>query len=370
MIVVHVVAVLGGVFLVAAVLSAAVRTVVVPRGEHVLLSTIVFAATRWCFQLFAREAHTYERRDRVMSRFAPTALMLLPIVWAFGLIGGFTPIYWGLGLHSWRAALLLSGSSLTTLGVRSAAGTCQQLVAIVEALFGLGLVALLISFLPTIYAHFSRRETSVAKLFIRAANDVGDADPVVMLARSHAIGGLGRLDEVWEEWDQWFVEISESHRSFPSLSFFRSPEPDRSWITGAGIALDSASIYLSTIDVELNPRAALMVRSGFLSLRGLCDFFAIPYMANPSPGDPISITQGEFDEVYDRLVAADVPVHADRAQAWRDFAGWRVNYDGPLIYLADFTMAPYQPWVSDRAVRFRPTLRSRRHASRRRRRDR
>jgi len=363
MIALQVAAVIGGVLVVVAVLSAAVRTVVVPRGEHVLLSTVVFGVTRSFFGLFAKDAHTYERRDHVMSRFAPTALMLLPVVWAVGLIGGFTPVYWGLGVDSWRDALLLSGSSLTTLGFRSAEGTAEMLVAILEALFGLGLVALLISFLPTIYSHFSRRETTVAKLFIRAENESGSADPVTLLVRSHSIGGLGRLDEIWEEWDQWFVELSESHRSFPSLNFFRSPDPDRSWVTGAGLVLDLASIHLSAVDVDANPRAALMVRSGFLSLRSLCEFFGIPYEPDPSPDDPISVTREEYDAAYARLAAAGVPVRADREQAWRDFRGWRVNYDGPLTYLADYTMAPYQPWVSDRAVRFRPSLRRARRAN-------
>jgi hypothetical protein len=60
--------------------------------------------------------------------------------------------------------------------------------------------------------------------------------------------------------------------------------------------------------------------------------------------------------VHDKLAAAGVPVHADREQSWRDYHGWRVNYDGPLTALADFTMAPYQPWVSDRSVRTRPKM--------------
>jgi len=38
----------------------------------------------------------------------------------------------------------------------------------------------------------------------------------------------------------------------------------------------------------------------------------------------------------------------DRDQAWRDFAGWRVNYDAALIGLARLTMAPPAPWSSDR----------------------
>ena len=49
------------------------------------------------------------------------------------------------------------------------------------------------------------------------------------------------------------------------------------------------------------------------------------------------------------VCAAGVPVHADRAQAWRDFVGWRVNYDQVLHALAALVDAPYTPWVSDRS---------------------
>jgi hypothetical protein len=39
---------------------------------------------------------------------------------------------------------------------------------------------------------------------------------------------------------------------------------------------------------------------------------------------------------------------ADRDQAWRDFNGWRVNYDASLVGLARVTMAPPAIWSSDR----------------------
>ncbi len=359
MIVWHVLAVMGGVTVVAAVLSSAIRTVVVPRGENAMLSRLVFTLTRDLFRLFAKDSYSYARRDRVMARYAPTALMLLPVVWAVGVILGFTPIYWGLGDLGWRDSLLLSGSSLTTLGFRSAPDAPAAIAAILEALLGLGLVALLISFLPAIYSHFSRRETTVSKLFIRAFNEKGGADPVSLLVRSHTIGGLRRLDDVWVEWDNWFVELSESHRSFPALNFFRSPDADRSWITGAGLVLDLGALYLTVVDVERNPHAALMIRSGFLSLRSLCDYFGIPYDPDPAPTDPISVARSEFDEAFDTLAQSGLPVVEDRERAWLAFQGWRVNYDGPLTHLAQFTMAPYQPWVSDREVRFRPPRRLR-----------
>ena len=35
--------------------------------------------------------------------------------------------------------------------------------------------------------------------------------------------------------------------------------------------------------------------------------------------------------VYDRLAAAGITLVADREQAWRDFAGWRVNHYTVLL---------------------------------------
>ena len=43
------------------------------------------------------------------------------------------------------------------------------------------------------------------------------------------------------------------------------------------------------------------------------------------------------------LADAGVPIVDDRDQAWRDFTGWRVNYDASLRHLERLTMAP-TPW--------------------------
>ena len=84
------------------------------------------------------------------------------------------------------------------------------------------------------------------------------------------------------------------------------------------------------------------------------------YDPDPQQTDPISITRQEFDEVYERLREAGVPMKTDQDQAWIDWAGWRVNYDTVLLQLAELTMAPYAPWSSDRSSpsHRRPRLRS------------
>jgi hypothetical protein len=48
-----------------------------------------------------------------------------------------------------------------------------------------------------------------------------------------------------------------------------------------------------------------------------------------------------------------VKLKRDRDQAWRDFNGWRVNYDTVLLALAAITMAPPAPWSSDRMPAYR-----------------
>ena len=87
-------------------------------------------------------------------------------------------------------------------------------------------------------------------------------------------------------------------------------------------------------------------------------FFNVPMSENPLPNDPISIDRGEFEALLDELAEAGVPLKSDREQAWRDFAGWRVNYDQPLLALCRITLAPPARWSSDRVDRYHPpTLR-------------
>jgi hypothetical protein len=185
------------------------------------------------------------------------------------------------------------------------------------------------------------------------AADEDGATPATMLIRAHRISGFDRLHNAWVNWETWFVELEETHTSFPSLVFFRSPTPDRSWVTMSGVVLDGAALFLSCVNTQTDPQAAITIRAGYLALRHIAEYFAIPHDPSPAPDDPISVTKEEFLAVYELLASEGVPVRSDREKAWRDFAGWRVNYDETLTQLASLTTAPWQPWVSDRSVSFR-----------------
>ena len=340
--------VLGGA-LVVGTLSSATRTIVVPRALPALIARAVFVTVRALLWALGGKSNVYERRDKVMALYAPLSLIVLPAVWLAIVLVGYTLIYWGLESSSWRAAVTLSGSSLLTLGFDTPPHLPQFFLSFSEAACGVGLLALLITYLPSQYATFNRREVAVALLEVRAGSPPSGPN---MIERYHRINFHGGLTQVWKDWETWFADLEESHTSLPALSFFRSPRPERSWVTAAGAVLDAASLRASTMEGPRDPEAELCVRAGYVALRHIADFFQIRHDRDPAPDDPILVSRQEFDDVCARLEGVGVALKADRDQAWRDFAGWRVNYDQVLVALAGLTMAPRAPWSSDRA----PTL--------------
>jgi hypothetical protein len=347
----------AGLGLVFVVLDAAIRSLVLPRGSVVVLTRIIWVSTRAVFNLIANRFDTYEGRDRVMALYAPLTLLVQPGVWLVMVLSGFMLMFHALGVSSWRVAFTESGSSLFTLGFvrpRDLPGTS---LAFAEAAIGLGILALIIAYLPSIYGAFSRREVLVAKLSARAGTP---PSAIEFLIRVHRIDELHELDDVWKEWQEWFAELEETHTSQAPLVFLRSPQPDRSWVTAAGVLLDAASFANSTVDIPRSAHAALCVRAGYSALRAIADFFYMPYDSDPQQTDPTSIAREEYDEACRQLADAGVPLKSDLDQAWVDFNGWRVNYDAVLVSLAGLTMAPYAMWSSDRSLLTRtrmPSLR-------------
>ncbi|MCO5182747.1 MAG: hypothetical protein M9965_02260 [Anaerolineae bacterium] len=332
-------------------LYSAVRAIVLPRGEQVFLNAFLFRTLLVFFRIRLKRTTDYETRDRVMAIFAPIGLLLTPVMWMALMLIGFTFVYWGAGVQPVREAFILSGSSLLTLGFARDENLAIMVLIFMQATIGLGLVALLITYLPSIYSAFSARERNVALLEVRAGSP---PSAVEMLGRFNRISSADEFDlqlsNLYREWENWFAMVEESHTSLSALVFFRSPQPQQSWITAAGTVLDSAALYASTLQSDNTTEAALCLRAGFIALRRIAGIFNIRYDPNPAPTDPISITREEYDDACRNLAALGLPLRNNLDQAWRDFAGWRVNYDRVLLALAAFTMAPYAPWISDRSL--------------------
>ena len=274
---------IAGSGLVLSVLGSAVRTVVLPRAAPVLLTRSLFGVVGWGFDLRVRRLRTYEDRDRIMAFYAPLTLMLLPGVWVALITTGFTGVYWGFGVDPLVQAFELSGSSLLTLGFVAPHDIPTHVAAFIEASIGLGVVALLISYLPSIYSAFQRRELGVARMAT-----LGGMPPsaIAMIERYHALERLAAIDELWDEWNRWFDDIEETHTSQPSLVWFRSIDHDRSWVTAAGALLDAAAFRAAVLDMPRDPEAELCLRSGYLALRRIATYYGIGFDPDPRPTTP------------------------------------------------------------------------------------
>ena len=337
---------LTGVILVVGTIFSALETFILPRGVSDRLTRLVFLGIRLFITIPLKRARNYEARDRIMAFYAPLGLLALVPVWYFIIAIGYAMVYWSIGMTSWESAFMMSGSSLVTLGFETPQGIIMGLIVFSESIIGLILVAMLIAYLPSMYAAFSRRESVVTMLEVRAGKP---PSAIELLLRYHRIHGLEHLNPLWAAWENWFADIDESHTSLPALVFFRSPQSDNSWVTSAGAVLDAASLTLSAVDIPSDPQAMLCIRAGYLALRHVADFFRLPYAPNPRfPEEPISITRLEFDAACEELGNAGLPLKPDHEKAWTDFAGWRVNYDRVLLGLCHLTIAPIAPWSSDR----------------------
>jgi len=346
----HILVFVAGLLTVILTLFSALSTFVLPRAARSQLNRVVFGVARRVFEFILHFVKNYPRRDAIMAYYAPISLMLLVPTWYFLIALGYAAMYWSLGVGDVIASVRLSGSSLFTLGFETNQSFGITAFVFSEAMLGLIMVALLIAYLPTMYAAFARREQAVNLLEVRAGSPPSAQE---MLLRFNRIHGLNKLGDYWKTWEAWFADIEESHTTLPSLIFFRSPRAENSWVTAAGAILDTASIALSALDIPYETSAALNIRAGFLALRRIANYFDIPNPQNPSyPDFPICVDRSEFNALLDELAAAGLPLKPDREQAWRDFAGWRVNYDRSLILLCGLVMAPEASWSSDRAPKF------------------
>ena len=332
-------------------LSSAISTFVLPRAARSQLDRIVFGLLRRIIDFFLHIARSYPRRDSIMAYYAPLGLLLLLPTWYLLILLGYAAIYWAMGVGDLFSVIRLSGSSLFTLGFALSKTPIVTLFAFTEAMLGLLLVGLLIAYLPTMYSAFARREQAVNLLEVRAGSPPSALE---MLLRFHRNHGLDKLSDYWKTWEAWFADVEESHTTLPALVFFRSPRAENCWVTAAGTVLDAAALTLSSLDIPYEISAALCIRAGFFTLRRVANYFDIPSPQDPHyPSTPICIERSEYDEVIDKLASAGLPVKANREQAWKDFAGWRVNYDRALILLCGLVMAPPAAWSSDRAPKLK-----------------
>ena len=77
-------------------------------------------------------------------------------------------------------------------------------------------------------------------------------------------------------------------------------------------------------------QARLCLSMGINCLRSMARALRIPYDDDPLPTTPIRLSRQEFDEGFRRLESVHFPAERSADDAWRNFQGWRINYE-PIV---------------------------------------
>jgi hypothetical protein len=212
------------------------------------------------------------------------------------------------GAPSLWTYVYLSGVTFFTLGYGdvTAAEPVGQLVTVVEAGLGFGFLAVVIGYLPVLYAAFSRREATISLLDARAGSPPSAAEFLVRLARG---GSIAVAQPVLAEWERWAAELLESHLSFPVLSYYRSQHDNQSWLAALTAILDSCAVLLAG---GVGPDV-YQAQLTFAVARHAAVDLAMVFRTRPSSAPSDRLPPESLAQLRQRLREAGLSLRADRA---------------------------------------------------------
>ncbi len=335
-----------------------IGTLIVPRPLHGVLSRVTGLAAMKAFLTLLRPVSTYELRDRVLSWQAPMSLFLRLLAWMVLFDVSYSLLLMPfVGGDIWRAASE-AGSAMFTLGYAAPNNVGNTVLVYAAAYTGLTVIALQISYLPTLYSAFNRREADVTLLVSRAGSPSWGPELLVRTRYGRATqDSSNELAELYQTWERWAAEVAESHSTYLTLVWFRSLAPQANWLICLLSVMDAAALQLALSPGTVpNTRARLVIRMGFTCLNQVARAVRIPVEGDVDPDAPLSLTFAEFQAAVELLRSFDFPLEVTAGQAWPHFRGWRANYEKAAYALAYAIDAPPSMWSGPRRFAFEPAM--------------
>jgi hypothetical protein len=332
------------------------ESIVVPRptpgwfriGRYVLRSS-------WRVVRAAGRGRDGRPRDTLLGLYAPAVTLVLLGVWLLVMIVGYGLILFGLRGQlrpdpgDLGTATYFAASSVLTLGGDFVAvGPAARVVVVAAAASGLGVVALVVTFLFSLYGSYQRREVPVVTLQAAA----GAPPSAITLLETYArLDLVGRLPDFFAEWERWAAEVLDTHVAYPLLGFFRSSHDNLSWISALGTVLDAASLVMTTTEGVPRGEADLFRRVGSHLVEDITNLgFRSRSTARPDPAaNRIGVDRAAFDQARARLAAAGYAL-APADGAWQAFDAARGEYASRLEAMAYYWATPTNSWLDSGAI--------------------
>jgi hypothetical protein len=240
-----------GMALILLVLWEGFESIILPRRvtRRFRLARVFYRTTWTSWSSVVRHLAPQRLGETLLSFYGPLSILLLLTVWAFGLVTGFALLHWALGSQlkvpdgapSFFFDFYFSCTTFFTLGLGDLTpdSFASRVLTMIEGAMGLGFLALIISYLPSLNQSFARREVSISLLDARAGSPPTAAE---MLIRHSHDETLETLRELLHEWERWAAELLEGHLSYPVLAYFRSQHDNQSWLGALTAVLDASAL--------------------------------------------------------------------------------------------------------------------------------
>ncbi len=322
----------AGVFIVLGTANSVLRTLVVPRGMRSIIAKLCVVSIRIPIQLFARRWTDYRSRDAILTPMASVLLVGLLWVWLSLFLLGYALIFQAVWSAGFADSVREAGSSLFTLGFASTNRVQLEFIDFIAAATGPIVIALMIGYLPAIYASYARRELEVALLHTRSGEPTWGPE---VLARDTIAENTESqsLPKLWIDWERWAADVAQSHTIYPILIFTRSARPNQNWMVALLAVMDSAAMQLALRPGVHERAARVVLRQGIETMRAIATPIGIPFQSDCSGlrhenGDwSIQLTFDQYAEAVAMLDDAGYQRETTAEQSWPTFASWRVNYE-------------------------------------------
>jgi len=344
-----------GALLVLLVVWEAFETIVYPRrvSRRFRLTRLFYRATWLPWRAIARLVPTVERREAFLSVYGPLSLLALLMLWAVLLVLGFALLHWGggsqlvapTGVTGFVSDLYFSGATLftLTLGDMSPASRLGRAFTVLEAGTGIGLLAMVIGYLPSLSQAFSRRETHVTSLDARAGSPPSAGE---LLLRHKGPDGEEALAQQLELWERWAAELMETHVSLPVLAYYRSQHEGQSWVAALTMILDVCALILA--DIEPGPTRP--ARTAFAMARHAAIDLTNAFGLKAASLEPDRLPAVDLARLRQALGAVDASLPTV-PEVEAKLARLRQMYEPYMSSLADFLVMPLPTWVSPEGAR-------------------
>jgi hypothetical protein len=273
--------------------------------------------------------------DTVLGFFGPLALLLQLVVWVLGLMIGFALLQWAFGSklgsgahHFGDDVFFSSGEFLSAAVSRQPIGSAAKVLALLEAATGVGVLFIVIGYLPSVYAAFSRREVAVSQLATRAGTP---PTAVHLLRRISEHDRWTQLRDYLADAEAWVAELMETHLSYPLLAYYRSQHVNQNWLAALTTIVDTSAALVAALPKGEPAIAEQTYAIGRHALSDLAHVFEV------RPAEANRLTDEAFEALWRALeanerVAIDPETLRDRLDHLR--AAYEPNAIGLSVALA------------------------------------